>query len=108
MAKKATKEVKANSEKSFSVIKRPVITEKSTALSANNQIVFMVCGNSTKPEIKSAIEDIFAVKVKAVNVVNTKGKVKLFRGQPGKRSGTKKAIVTLEAGQTIDITAGVK
>jgi large subunit ribosomal protein L23 len=93
---------------SLSVIKRPVITEKSTFLSANNQVVFMVDSGATKPEIKSAVEDIFAVKVKAVNVVNNKGKQRVFRGYRGKRSGFKKAIITLEAGQTIDITAGVK
>lgn len=98
----------AKNSNSFSVIKRPLITEKSTFLSANNQVVFMVDSGATKPQIKSAVEDIFAVKVKAVNVVNNKGKQKVFRGFIGKRSGFKKAIVTLEAGQTIDITAGVK
>jgi len=94
--------------KSLSVIKRPVITEKSTSLSANNQVVFVVDGGSTKPEIKAAVEDIFAVKVKAVNVVNNKGKNKVFRGYRGKRSGSKKAIVTLVAGETIDLAAGIK
>ncbi len=94
--------------KSLSVIKRPVVTEKSTFLSANNQVVFMVDNSANKPEIKAAVEDIFGVKVKAVNVVNTKGKQKVFRGRLGKRSGFRKAIVTLEAGQTIDITSGVK
>ena len=94
--------------KSLSVIKRPVITEKSTSLSANNQIVFMVDPNATKPIIKLAIEDIFGVKVKKVNVINGEGKQRLFRGFAGKRSDYKKAVITLEAGQTIDIAAGIK
>ncbi len=98
----------AKEARSFEIIKRPVITEKSTHLSANNQVVFIVEGSSTKPEIKSAIQDIFGVKVKSVNVVNTKGKEKLFRGHRGVRSDYKKAIITLEAGEKIDITAGVK
>lgn len=98
----------AKEAKSFEIVKRPVITEKSTHLSGNNQVVFIVDGSATKPEIKSAIEDIFTVKVKAVNVVNNKGKQKVFRGYRGVRSGYKKAIITLEAGEKIDVTAGVK
>lgn len=98
----------AKEAKSFDIIKSPVITEKSTYLSGNNQVVFKVCSNASKPEIKSAIEDIFAVKVKSVNVVNLKGKNKVFRGYRGERSGYKKAIITLEAGEKIDVTAGVK
>ncbi len=94
--------------KSFSIVKKPVITEKSTALSANNQVVFVVCDKATKPEIKTAVEDIFGAKVKSVNIVNGKSKSKNFRGFQGKRSGQKKAIITLAAGETIDVTAGVK
>ena len=103
MAKEVT-----NLSKNLSVIKRPVITEKSTSLSANNQVVFMVDPKATKPEIKTAVQEFFGVKVKKVNVINGEGKYKLFRGYAGKRSDYKKAIVTLEAGQTIDIAAGVK
>jgi large subunit ribosomal protein L23 len=94
--------------KSLSVIKRPVITEKSTSLSANNQVVFMVDVNATKPIIKLAVEDIFGVKVKKVNVINGEGKFRVFRGYVGKKGDYKKAIVTLEAGQTIDLAAGIK
>jgi large subunit ribosomal protein L23 len=94
--------------KSFEIIKSPRITEKSTTLSANNQVVFMVANDARKPQIKAAVEDIFGVKVKAVNVINNQGKKKVFRGYRGERSSFKKAIITLESGQTIDITAGVK
>jgi large subunit ribosomal protein L23 len=94
--------------RNYDIIKRPVVTEKSTLLSANNQVVFMVDTNATKPEIKTAVQDIFSVKVKAVNVVNNKPKTKVFRGKAGKRQAFKKAIITLEAGQTIDLASGVK
>lgn len=93
--------------KNYDIIKRPVITEKSTFLSANNQVVFMVDSVASKPEIKSAIENVFSVKVKSVNVINGKSKVKYFRGRKGARSAFKKAVITLEAGQTIDITAKI-
>ena len=60
-----------------------------------------------KKEIKGAIEKLFSVKVKAVNIINTKGKVKRFKGVLGKRKDTKKAVITLVEGNTIDISAGV-
>ena len=66
-----------------------------------------VLRNATKPEIKAAIEALFNVKVKAVNTVVTKGKVKRFRGRPGVRSDVKKAYVSLEAGNTIDVNTGL-
>ncbi len=94
--------------KSYDILKSPVITEKSTTLSANNQVVFKVATDATKPLIKAAIEDIFNVKVNAVNVINIKGKTKRFRGHVGKRSDYKKAVVTLAEGNAIDISAGVK
>ena len=91
----------------YSTILSPVITEKSTKLSENNQVVFRVPGTATKPEIKKAVEELFKVKVKSVNTLVTKGKKKLFRGRPGARSDVKKAIITLEAGSTIDVTTGL-
>ena len=91
----------------YDVILAPVITEKSTMASELNQVVFKVAGNATKPEIKSAVEGLFNVKVKAVNTLVRKGKVKRFRGQLGKQSDFKKAIVTLAEGDTIDVTTGL-
>jgi large subunit ribosomal protein L23 len=98
----------AQNAKNFDVIIRPVITEKSTLLSADNKVVFIVSTNSTKPLIKAAVEDIFGVKVKNVNTLKTKGKAKRFKGFLGKRSDYKKAVVTLEQGQNIDFTNTVK
>ena len=91
----------------YSTILSPVITEKSTRLSEHNQVVFRVPGTATKPQIKKAVEELFKVKVKSVNTLVTKGKKKLFRGRAGARSDVKKAIITLEAGNTIDVTTGL-
>jgi large subunit ribosomal protein L23 len=85
----------------------PVITEKATALSEQNKVVFRVRKDATKPQIKEAVEKLFDVKVKSVNTLLTKGKVKMFRGTRGQRSDVKKAVVTLEEGQTIDVTTGL-
>jgi large subunit ribosomal protein L23 len=63
--------------------------------------------DATKPQIKEAVEKLFDVKVMSVNTVLTKGKKKVFRGRLGQRSDVKKAIVTLEAGQSIDVTTGL-
>jgi large subunit ribosomal protein L23 len=94
-------------EQMYDLILGPVITEKSTQGTEHNQVTFRVRREATKPEVKAAIEGLFGVKVKAVNTINRKGKVKRFRGRLGKRSDVKKAIVTLEEGQSIDITTGV-
>lgn len=91
----------------YDIIVRPVITEKAMKVSENNQVIFMVSLNATKPQIKKAIEGVFGVEVKAVNTLTAHGKTKLFRGQKGVRSDMKKAIITLAKGQTIDVTAGV-
>lgn len=91
----------------YDVIVSPVITEKSTLASEANQVVFKVAKNATKPEIKRAVEALFEVKVKAVNTLVRKGKVKRFRGVVGKQSDFKKAIVTLVDGETIDVTTGL-
>ncbi len=93
--------------KSYDIIRKPIITEKSTMASEHNQVIFEVATNATKPEIKSAIEELFKVKVKAVNTILTKGKSKKFRGRPYRRSDTKKAIVTLVEGHSIDVTSGL-
>jgi large subunit ribosomal protein L23 len=85
------------------VIKKPLITEKATLGSQNAQVSFLVDPKADKPTIKRAIEALFDVKVKAVNTSNLMGKTKRFKGRLGKRSDTKKAIVTLADGQMIDV-----
>ena len=89
------------------VIIAPVITEKATKLTETNQIVFRVALDASNPKIAAAVTDLFKVKVKAVNTVIVKGKRKLARGKPYVRGDFKKAIVTLEEGQQIDITTGL-
>lgn len=91
----------------YDVIRKPVITEKATMASEAGAVVFEVGVDTTKPQIKEAVEALFNVKVKAVNTVLTKGKVKRFRGRPGKRRDVKKAYVTLVEGNTIDVTTGL-
>ncbi len=91
----------------YDIITAPVITEKATMGSENGQVTFRVPLTATKPEIKAAVEALFKVEVKAVNTLIAKGKTKRFRGLPGRRSDVKKAIVTLAAGQSIDVTTGV-
>ena len=93
--------------KLYDVIKKPIITEKATMASEYGAVVFEVAPDANKPLIKEAVEALFGVKVKAVNTVVTKGKVKRFRGQIGKRRDVKKAYVTLEEGNTIDVTTGL-
>ena len=94
-------------ERDYDLILGPVITEKSTRAGEFNQVTFRVRPEATKPEIKRAIERLFSVKVKKVNTLNQKGKVKRFRGRLGRRSDVKKAMVTLEEGHTIDVTTGI-
>ena len=91
----------------YDVIRKPIITEKATMVSENGAVVFEVAMDANKPQIKQAVESLFGVKVKAVNTTITKGKTKRFRGQPGKRRDVKKAYVTLEEGNTIDVTTGL-
>lgn len=92
----------------YDLIRKPVISEKSTILGELGKYVFEVAPSSNKPSIKKAIEEIFGVKVKAVNILNQKGKVKKFKGVIGRRSDVKKAIVTLEKNHMIDLAGGVK
>ena len=91
----------------YDIIRAPVVTEKSTRLGELNQVVFRVRNDATKPQIKAAVEALFQVQVTAVNTMNVKGKVKRFRGRLGQRSDVKKAIVTLAAGHSIDVTTGI-
>ena len=91
----------------YDTILAPVITEKSTLLSEHNKVVFRVPLAATKDDVKAAVEKLFNVKVSAVNTIVHKGKTKRFRGFKGKRSDTKKAIVTLVEGQSIDVTTGL-
>ncbi|GIL01657.1 MAG: 50S ribosomal protein L23 [Alphaproteobacteria bacterium] len=91
----------------YDVIVSPVITEKSTMASESNQVVFNVARSATKPAIKQAVEALFGVKVKAVNTLVRKGKVKRFRGTVGRQSDVKKAVVTLAEGHSIDVTTGL-
>ena len=91
----------------YDVIRKPLVTEKSTMASENGAVVFEVAIDANKPQIKEAVEAVFGVKVKAVNTTITKGKNKRFRGRPGTRKDVKKAYVTLEEGNTIDVTTGL-
>jgi large subunit ribosomal protein L23 len=91
----------------YDVIVAPVITEKSTFVSDNNQVIFKVALKATKPEIKAAVEALFKVKVTAVNTIVRKGKTKRFRGTIGQQSDIKKAVVTLAEGQSIDVSTGL-
>ncbi len=104
---KAAKPPLVTKDQMYRIVRAPVITEKATRGSEHNQVTFKVALDASKPEIKAAIEGLFGVKVKAVNTLRTDGKKKLFRGMKGQRSEYKKAIVTLEPGQTIDVTTGV-
>ncbi|MBL4645256.1 MAG: 50S ribosomal protein L23 [Hyphomicrobiales bacterium] len=91
----------------YDVIVSPVITEKSTLASEHNQVVFNVAPTATKPQIKTAVEKLFGVKVKKVNTLVRKGKSKRFRGILGRQSDVKKAVVTLVDGENIDVTTGL-
>ena len=99
--------LRISENKAYQVILNPLVTEKSTQQSEFNKVVFSVPVNATKLEIKTSVEKIFSVKVRAVNTILLKGKVKRFKGVLGRRSNTKKAIVTLAPGNTIDLSAGV-
>jgi large subunit ribosomal protein L23 len=93
--------------KGYDIIKSPAITEKATMLSANNQVVFNVARDATKPQIKAAVEKLFGVKVEAVNTLVRKGKFKRFKGRAAMQSDVKKAVVTLAEGQAIDVMTGL-
>ena len=91
----------------YEIIKQPVVTEKTTKISENNQFVFKVENKSSKQDIKIAVEKIFKVKVKSINTIKIKGKTKVFKGTKGRRSDYKKAVVTLKKGETLDYSGGI-
>ena len=91
----------------YDILIAPVVTEKATVASEHNKVVFKVARTATKPQIKEAVEKLFDVKVKSVNTLVRKGKIKAFRGSRGEQSDVKKAIVTLEEGHRIDVTTGL-
>jgi large subunit ribosomal protein L23 len=103
----AKKQATAVENRHYDIVLAPHITEKSTMLSEQNAVVFKVASTASKPEIKAAVEALFNVKVTGVNTLVTKGKTKKWKGKPYQRSDSKKAIVTLAEGQTIDITSGI-
>src|SRR3954454_6626845 len=104
----AKKPQQAPDVRHYDIVIAPHITEKSTMLSEHNAVVFKVAQSASKPEIKAAVEALFGVTVTGVNTMVAKGKSKKWKGKPYQRSDMKKAIVTLAAGQTIDITEGAK
>ncbi len=91
----------------YDVIVAPIITEKATRILENNQVIFKVGKDATKPQIKRAVESLYGVKVTGVNTVNIKGKNKVFRGVKGKRASIRKAMVTLAEGQSIDLSSRI-
>ena len=95
-------------ERAFSIINKPLMTEKSTNLNQFNQYTFIVSKDSNVIEIKNAIEKIFKVKVTKVNTSILRGKIKSFKGSSGYRKDLKKAIVTLAEGNTIDSSLDIK
>lgn len=90
----------------YDVLVRPLVTEKSTRIAEQNKVVFAIAPSATKRDVKQAVESLFNVTVKKVNTMNVEGKIKRFRGNLGQRRDTRKAIVTLAEGQSIDFAAG--
>ena len=107
MSWKYLNKTKPSSQRLYQILRAPVITEKSTLIAEHNQYVFYVAPDANKNEIKAAVETLFKVSVKAVNVINMKGKNKRFRGFQGRRNDKRKAIVTLADNQSADFTAGI-
>lgn len=91
----------------YDIVRFPLVTEKSTMGSQHGQVTFRVPLTATKPDIRTAVETLFGVKVEGVNTIVNKGKTKRFKGIKALRSDTKKAIVTLKDGQTIDVGTGL-
>ncbi len=107
MRKYSGRDVKPSKERIYELIRSPLVTEKATLISEYNQVSFWVPLDANKFEIRVAVEDLFKVKVTAVNTLRKKGKVKRFRGFVGKQNETKKAVVTLAEGQTIDVMTSI-
>ncbi len=98
---------KSTDQRWYDIIRSPVVTEKATQGAENNQVTFKVARDSTKPQIKAAVEGLFGVKVMSVNTINVHGKVKMFKGRRGQRASWKKAVVRIAEGQHIDVMTGV-
>ena len=90
----------------FDVIRKPIVTEKSTSLAESGKYVFEVAGDASKTRIKEAVETAFSVSVAQVNVMNVRGKMKRFGRKPKQQRSWKKAIVTLREGQNIELFGG--
>ena len=97
-----------SNDRILSIIKSPIMTEKSTNLNQFNKYSFIVSKNSNTYEIKAAIESIFKVKVSKINTMVIRGKLKSFKGNTGYKNDFKKAIVTLTEGNTIDSSLEIK
>jgi len=112
LLKRKTKKADATSDvvkaKLCDVLVRPVITEKATRASEQNKVVFVISPDADKTQVRAAVESLFGVNVVKVNTVSIEGKTKRFRGKEGKRNDLRKAIVTLKAGETIDLAAGLR
>lgn len=111
-AKKAPAKKSAKGEvaaaKLYDVIVRPLMSEKAHNGLALNKVTFVISPTATKTDVRKAVETLFKVDVVKVNTATTEGKQKKFRGRPGQRSDVRKAVVTLKAGQSIDIAAGLR
>ncbi|MCC2646065.1 MAG: rplW [Rickettsiaceae bacterium] len=92
----------------YDVIRKPVLSEKSIMMNEQSKYVFVVDKRSTKDTVKQAVENIFGVNVNKVNIMNVKGKTKRFKGTIGRTSDYKKAVVTLNKGQEIDLSGSIK
>lgn len=101
------KDIKLN-EKMYDILLKPIITEKTTLVAEQGKIVFAVRSDATKTDIKNAVEKVYNVVVKSVNITMKPGKTKRFKGILGSTSSVKKAYITLEEGHNIDIMAGAK
>ena len=99
---------KISNERALSLIKSPMMTEKSPNPNQVNKYSFIVCKDSNVFEIKQAIETVFKVKVQKVNTLVIRGKVKSFKGSIGLKKDIKKAIITLVEGNTIDSSLEIK
>ena len=95
-----------SNERLMQVLRKPIVSEKTSRIQEkSNQFVFEVATTATKQDVKQAVEELFNVKVSAVNVVNVKGKTKAFRGRLGVRGALRKAYISLQEGQSIDVVA---
>ena len=107
MKKNQNKKIDLSINKAKAIILSPIITEKSTLINQYNKVAFTVAMKTNAKEIKQAVEKLFKVKVEKVNTLIARGKVKTFKGRTGKRANSKKAIVTLSEGNTIDVSTGI-